>query len=145
MSRKQFEHQIKYRGLKQCVKSSFIGVIEGVVFQDQLVYDGVSLLANTIIHNSGINNPNVLCNPIFIKALQSDVPESSTIEAFMSFMTDVTKAELSVYDSIPRSKATYLPRFVENAKLQQLLPHTVAYFKQKLKESIYETNLKNIC
>ena len=145
MSRKQFEHQINHQGLKQCVKTSFIGVIEAVVFEDQLVYDGVSMLANTIIHNSGINNPNVLCNSMFIKALKLDVPESSTIESFMSFMTDVTKAELSVYDSIPRSKASYIPRFVENAKLQQLLPHTVAYLTKQLREAIYETNLKDIC
>ena len=145
MSRKQFEHQIIHQGLKQCVKASFIGVIEAVVFEDQLVYDGVSMLANTIIHNSGINNPNVLCNSMFIKALKLDVPESSTIESFMSFMTDVTKAELSVYDSIPRSKASYIPRFVENAKLQQLLPHTVAYLTKQLREAVYETNLKDIC
>ena len=145
MSRKQFEHQITHQGLKQCIKASFIGVIEAVVFEDQLVYDGVSMLANTIIHNSGINNPSVLCNSMFIKALKLDVPESSTIEAFMSFMTDVTKAELSVYDSIPRSKASYIPRFVENTKLQQLLPHTVAYLTKQLREAVYETNLKDIC
>ena len=145
MSRKQFEHQITHQGLKQCVKASFIGVIEAVVFEDQLVYDGVSMLANTIIHNSGINNPSVLCNSMFIKALKLDVPESSTIESFMSFMTDVTKAELSVYDSIPRSKASYIPRFVENVKLQQLLPHTVAYLTKQLREAVYETNLKDIC
>jgi hypothetical protein len=145
MSRKQFEHQITHQGLKQSVKASFIGVIEAVVFEDQLVYDGVSMLANTIIHNSGINNPHVLCNSMFIKALKLDVPESSTIESFMSFMTDVTKAELSVYDSIPRSKASYIPRFVENAKIQQLLPHTVAYLTKQLREAVYETNLKDIC
>lgn len=145
MTRKQFAHQMTHQGLKQCVKSSFIGVIEEVVFQDQLVYDAVSMLANTIIHNSGINNPEVLCHSTFIKALKADIPESSTIESFMSFITAVSKAELKLYDKIPRSKATYLPRFVEQPELQQLLPHTVAYFNKKLQEAVYETNLKDIC
>lgn len=52
MSRKQFEHQIKYRGLKQCVKSSFIGVIEGVVFQDQQpdIHQSVEIRCTRIQH-----------------------------------------------------------------------------------------------